>query len=388
MSDDSVPSESGPAPTWRWSSRSAGDLLEPLLRVVPNGSVVQLGFKEQESAVRVSLAGGVELLVFATGPRAWVEGPWLSVSHQAELGPDRDSLHAIATSLAGLDEDAASLIRESTEWLRAVHDQGAMRGESLPLKHFGPDAELLTPFFEMFRLVYGSPVGLRHVPDARIEAVALDFPRLGDIEEGASFLGRVDSISPGIREHLACLGYGWSPDGAIRVIPSPRVFEELVAAVPVVQGGYRPELLRRDSFELPGEEWATLVAEGRFPVVIPKTVSRPTAALCRFFGGLSRMGLPIPAIVGSRTAALLHDMGIHVAALHLVPAAVVDEVRARVRQDVSTGKRGVEAGRRWAHFLENDFTQLAWDVLATVEDVRDFGSAFEQKVEPLLGHVT
>jgi hypothetical protein len=252
-----------------------------------------------------------------------------------------------------------------------------------------PDHALLNKDFLAYERLYGArPEPLRVLVDGQpIAGISIHYPppRNGRVPNSASLYSTSLRIAHRrrMRRYFASLGYLFDDDAVVRTVPTPTTYARALADRPD-RATIRPRLIAGIGASLRPIHWGALVRRNLLPVTVAPSWAVALHQRTRELALLDR----IPCDVGM----LPHDMGLHAAALHAIPAAAWDDLLAlaleRVRRQalqVLAGPFGVLA--RLAAFFEGPITTHAWKAWQEADEPEDFERCFAPHLHELLAEL-
>lgn len=176
-----------------------------------------------------------------------------------------------------------------------------------------------------------------------------------------------------LSDHLASLGFFVDDDGVVRTVPTPRSFDRLMSAAGLANRGYRAELVRTVSASMPTAEWLELVISGKFPINVASPVFHVLSQISSLlpFKALSRFRVETADI-----GLLVHDLGVHVLATHLLPADDVHAIGDRIRR---AGRLEARALDRVGTFFEGDLTRYCQTLWRRARSPEEFDAAHQER---------
>lgn len=260
-----------------------------------------------------------------------------------------------------------------------------IRSESAELD-VDPDCALLRQDFAAYERLYGArPRALAvSVVGERVPGICVCYPspRNGRVPNSASLYSTSQRIAHRrrMRRYFASLGYLFDDDAVARTVPTPTTYARALAGRPSI-AAIRPRLIAGVGASLRPIHWGVLVRRNLLPVSVAPSWAVGVHERTREIELLDQ----IPCDVGM----LPHDMGLHAAGLHAVPAAAWDELLGvalgRVRRRpwrVLAGPFGVLA--RLAAFFEGPITTHCWKTWQEVDEPEHFASCFAPHLRELL----
>ena len=249
-----------------------------------------------------------------------------------------------------------------------------------------PDAALLCDEFANYRRLYGvAPEPVRVVVGARANAgvsVHYPAPRHGAVANAASLYPTELRIAHRrtMRRYFAQLGFAFDVHAYLRTVPTPKCLDDALAGraglAPV-----RPRLLSRRRASIRPIPWGLWVGRGVLPVTVAPRWAVAFHAHAPRFAPLAA----IPCYVGM----LPHDMGLHAAAIHAIPAAAWEELIATAVARLRARPHRLLAGplgplARLAGFFEGALTRRCWWAWRDADEPDDFERVFVEQHLPAL----
>jgi hypothetical protein len=166
-------------------------------------------------------------------------------------------------------------------------------------------------------------------------------------------------VFPGdrVRAHLRRLGYAWDDAGSITTIPTPSSLRARLSNLGL-HGGYTPELHRIGSLYMSKRTWLARQIAGAVPVTVGTRAYYAQVDILRRLPSTRHWRDHLRY----HLFGVQHDMTRHALMLHLVPAAAVHDLGARVQAAVHAAP-GLGVPEPLARFYENDLTgycQAIW----------------------------
>ncbi|MFO7564878.1 MAG: hypothetical protein R6X02_19695 [Enhygromyxa sp.] len=249
-----------------------------------------------------------------------------------------------------------------------------------------PDHRLLRRDFDAYQRLYGArPEAVAVSVDGQpIAGISIHYPRPRNarVPNSASLYSTSLRIAHRrrMRRYFASLGYLFDEDAVLRTVPTPTTYARSIADRRE-RAAIRPRLIAGVGASLRPIHWGALVRRNLLPVSVAPSWAVAVHQRTRELPLLDR----IPCDVGM----LPHDMGLHAAALHAVPATAWDELRelalARVRGrplQVLAGPWGLLA--RLAVFFEGPITTRCWKAWQEADEPEDFERCFAPHLRELL----
>lgn len=228
-------------------------------------------------------------------------------------------------------------------------------------RHAAPDLELERVLLAPWRAACARVLGQAptHAHDGR--GPLLKFPH-EDSPVHAAAIGRVRIYADAVRHHLRALGYDWDAHGVLATVPTPLSLRHRLRALGCGDAGFTPEYHRVGAPDMPTAVWLARQCAGGLPIAIGTPGFYRRAVVRRALG----RALPFNAAWQRRLHFHLHgvqhDMTKHALCLHLVPAAQVRAIGARVRE--AWAELGAWRGLApLSRFYESDLTgycQAIW----------------------------
>lgn len=218
----------------------------------------------------------------------------------------------------------------------------------------------------------------------RVPGISVHYPRPrnGRLPPSASLYPTSLRVSHRrrMRRYFAQIGYVFGEDAILRTVPTPTTYVNALATRRDI-ARIRPRMIAGFSASLLPIHWGMLVRRNLLPVSVAPDRSVAVHQRIRDIGPLAT----IPCDVGM----LPHDMGLHAAGLHAVPAEAWDElVKLALRRwrerpiSVLAGRWGVLA--RLAQFFEGDLSTHCWKCWAEADEPGDFAEGFGPHFRELL----
>lgn len=176
---------------------------------------------------------------------------------------------------------------------------------------------------------------------------------------------------PGVRAHLARLGYAWGPDGSITTVPTPLSLRPRMRALGL-DAGFVPELHPIRGLYMSKRTWLLRQCAGFVPVTVGTAAYYRRVALQRRLPTTRHFREHLRYHLHG----LQHDMTRHALMLHLVPAAAVRALGERVRAAVAAAP-GLHVPEPLARFYENDLTGYCQAVWRDLPEPAAFAAVFD-----------
>jgi hypothetical protein len=252
-----------------------------------------------------------------------------------------------------------------------------LRGEEGQLDE-DPDHELLRRDAAAYEQLYGvRPRAVAvSILGQRVPGISVHYPspRNGRVPNSASLYSTSLRIAHRrrMRRYFASLGYLFDDDAVARTVPTPSTYGRALADRREC-AAIRPRLIAGVGSSLGPVHWGVLVRRNLLPVSVAPSWAVAIHERIRDIALLDR----IPCDVGM----LPHDMGLHAAALHAVPAAAWDQLVALALARVR-GRPWVLA--RLAAFFEGPITTHCWKAWQAADEPEDFESCFAPHLRELI----